>query len=177
MPDETPMALICDANVLIHYYLADKRILRIVVQCIGPVYVPRPILENEVDQMGAEEAESLGLTVLEPEDAYIIQAGTQSGSLSLSRHDKLLLALAKDKGYVCWTSDSLLKRQCEELGIGTCWGLEMMLILCQRGHLSEKEAIRIARKLQQIDSRYITPKVVGEFERKLKEMRPSRPSA
>jgi predicted nucleic acid-binding protein len=170
MPAETPMAFICDANVLIHYYLADKRILRMVVECIGPVYVPSPILENEVDQMDAKEAETLGLIVLVPEDAHIIQAGTYAGPRSLSRPDKLLLTLAKDKRLVCWTSDLPLKRQCEKDGIPTCWGLEMMLILCQRGHLSETEAIRVAEKLQKVDSAYITPRIIGEFERKLKDV-------
>jgi predicted nucleic acid-binding protein len=175
MPDETPTAIICDANVLIHYLEADRRILRMVVECIGPVYVPRPILDDEVEQMNVEEAEALGLTVLEPEDAFLIDAGNQGRPLS--RNDRLIMVLARAKGYICWTSDSLLKKQCEEEGIKTRWGLEMMLLLVQNGHLSESAAIRIARKIHERDRGYITSQIVEEFERKLKEMRPSRPTA
>jgi predicted nucleic acid-binding protein len=175
MPVETPKAIICDANVLIHYYLADKQILKLVVQHVGPVVVPRPVLDDEVDGLDIEEAASLGLTVLEPEDAYIIRAGSQGGPLS--KHDRLILALAKDNGFICWTSDSPLKKQCEKDGISTCWGLEMMLLLFQNGHLSESAAIRIARKIHEMDRGYITLQIVEEFERKLKEMRSSRSTA
>ncbi len=175
MPVETPKAIICDANVLIHYYQADKQILKLVVQHVGPVVVPRPILDDEVDQPDIEEAASLGLTILEPEDAYIIRAGSQGGPLS--RHDRLILALAKDNRFICWTSDFHLKRQCGKNGIDTCWGLEMMLLLFQGGHLSESAAIRIARKIHEMDRRFITLQIVEEFERKLKEMRPLRPMA
>ena len=142
MPDETPKAIICDANVLIH--------------------------------LDIEEAASLGLMVLEPEDAYIIRAGSQGGSLS--KHDRLILALAKDNGFICWTSDSPLKKQCEKDGISAYCGLEMMLLLVQNGHLSESAAIRIARKIHEMDRGYFTPQIVEEFERKLKQMRPPRPT-
>ena len=168
MTDETLIAIICDANVLIHYFLADRRILKLVARHIGPVYVPRSILDDEVDQMDIEEATRLGLRVLDPEDAYIIQIGNQGGPLS--KHDKLLMALAKNKGYICWTSDSCLKKHCEEEGISTYWGLEMMLLLCQKGHLSESAAIRTARKIQRLDSRYITPEIVDQFVQKLRDV-------
>jgi len=145
------------------------------VQHVGPVYVPRPILDDEVDQLDIGDAESLGLTVLEPEDAYIIRAGSQGGSLS--KHDRLILALAKDNGFICWTSDSPLKKPCEKDGISAYWGLEMMLLLFENGHLSEGAAIRTARKIHETDRGYITPQIVEGFERKLKEVRPPRPMA
>jgi len=78
------------------------------------------------------------------------------------------MVLARAKGYICWTSDSLLKRQCEEEGIKTRWGLEMMITLCQRGRLSEEEAIEVAQTIRKKDSSYITQEIVDEFERKLK---------
>lgn len=167
MTDDREVEIICDANVLIHYYMTDKRILKLVSQYIGKVHVPGPILD-EVDQIDIEEAGRLGLTVFEPEDAYIIQAGNQGGPLS--KHDKLLMLLAKDKGYICWTSDSCLKRHCDENGISTCWGLEMMLRLCRRRHLEKSAAIQIARAIQTLDRGFITSAVIYGFERKLKDL-------
>jgi rRNA-processing protein FCF1 len=170
--DETPTGIICDANVLIHYFFADKRILQLVARHIGPVCVPRPIIDDEVDQMDIESATQLGLTIIEADDALILECSTQGGPLS--KHDKLLVALARNNHYICWTSDSCLKRQCEAEGIQTCWGLEMMLRLCKHGHLSPSTALDIARTIGELDKRFITPEIIVEFEHKLRNDRGER---
>lgn len=49
------MLLVVDANVLIDYAKADESVLALVVRHVGPVYVPRDVLD-EVDQVDEDPA-------------------------------------------------------------------------------------------------------------------------
>ncbi len=167
MTAAAPTPIICDANVLIDYFEADKRILTLVVRHAGPILVPSSVLD-EVDQIDVEEAGRLGLMIIEPEDIHVIQSGTQGGPLS--RNDKLIIAIAKDKRYICWTNDSHLRKRCENNGIHVYWGLEMMLRLCQMRCLSKHTAIRTARKIQKNNSAFVSPDIIDQFEFKVKEL-------
>jgi rRNA-processing protein FCF1 len=167
MADDALTLILCDANVLIDYFLAGKWIFKLVARHVGPVHVLSPILD-EVDQIDIKEADRIELTVIEPDDSHIIRSGQQGGPLS--RVDKLLITVAKEKGYICWTSDSRLMRHCKDNGIKACWGLEMMLLLCRKGCLSRSVAVRTAGKLQRKNSRFITQDIINQFEREVKKI-------
>lgn len=58
------MLLLVDANVLIDYASADASVLALAARHIGPIYVPRDVLD-EVEQLDEAECGRLGLVVLD----------------------------------------------------------------------------------------------------------------
>lgn len=156
--------LIVDSCVLIDYASVNPEILRLAARHIGPVIVTVQVLK-EVDGFDETRAGEAGLTVVDLGEDLI--DGIVSDKGGLSDCDKAIFTLAKYEGYRCWTSDSKLKEICEESGIATYWGLELMLILCEKGHLDRDTALSTARGIYLVN-RYIADKVLAEFEAKIK---------
>ena len=165
MTDESAVVIISDANVLIDYYRADKRILPLISKHIGTIIVPRPVFE-EVKQINEMEVEDLGLIIIEPDFSQLKEASIRGGPLSMT--DKLTFIMARDNGFICWTSDAHLRKRCCEGGVQVFWGLEIMLPLCEGGHLSEKAALRVGRRIHEENKLYITEEILERFEKKVR---------
>ena len=157
---------IVDSCVLIDYTSINPQILSLAVQHIGPVIVTAQVLD-EVEAFDETRAVEAGLTVVDPDKNLI--DGAVSDRSGLSDCDKTIFTLAKHEVYICWTNDSKLKEICEESGIAAYWGFEIMLVLCANGHLDRDTALSTARGIYLVN-RYITDKVLADFEAKIELM-------
>jgi rRNA-processing protein FCF1 len=147
-------AAICDANVLIDFVKADEAVLAMIAGYWESVFVPDVVL-SEVQQLSAERAGSLGLTIIETPLSIPDVAG-------LSFPDRACLYFATRNGWVCIANDRRLRNECQRCGIQTVWGLEMLLLLVESGTLAEPRARRVAMKIH-TENTQITKKVMDDF--------------
>ena len=89
------MLLLVDANVLIDYANTDPTVLSLVARHLGPVHVPRDVLD-EVRQLDEEACDRLGLLVVEGTLGQLLEAGAAGGALSFA--DWMCLILARRRG-------------------------------------------------------------------------------
>lgn len=92
-------SLILDANVVIDYCHADENILALSARHLGNVFIPRPILNDEVKELDQKDCERIRLIISDPELDEIIAAGSKRGRLSF--YDRLLLIMAKNRNWKC----------------------------------------------------------------------------
>lgn len=156
---------IIDANVLIDYIEVDASVLTLIADHLGPVNVPRRILQElKRQRMEDTDCDALGLTVITEEMEELVAAAGQKGPLSFQDH--LMLILAKGRGWTAITNDGSLRRALEKEKIPKRWGLEMMLELAAAGRLKRDRAIAIAEQIIASNRRY-APSVLEEFRRKI----------
>lgn len=154
------MLLIVDANVLIDYTNTDLTILALAARHIGPIHVPRVVLD-EVEALDVSTCESLGLVVVDEPLAVLLAASTAGGALSFQDH--VCLSLAKSNAWVCVTNDKPLHRACEREGVTSLWGLRLMIELVARGALDAGQAYAIAADIHESNPRHITPAILERF--------------
>jgi hypothetical protein len=70
--------LVLDACVLIDLFDSDPSIIRTISEHVGPVHVASPVFD-EVEQIDAVTAESLGLKVVDPSVELAMTAAAQRG--------------------------------------------------------------------------------------------------
>lgn len=163
---DRPAAVISDACVLIDYIQVEQtKVLRLVSDHLFPIKLPRPIL-NEVDDLTEDQAEALGMELIEATFSQLQEAAARGGGLS--KADKLCFAIARDNGWGIWTSDKPLHTKCTDAGIPSYWGLEIMLDLCAAGKLDPTIAIETAQKISDVNER-ITPTVLEKFKNRIKQ--------
>ncbi len=160
------MLLVVDANVLIDYAKADESVLALVVRHIGPVFVPRDVLD-EVDQVDEDTCTRLGLQIAEGSLEQLLEAGAGGGGLSFQ--DWMCLILARDNGWVCVTNDGRLRRACEEADVEIRWGLQLMLEVVDAGGLDAETAIEVAEAIGRTN-RWIGASVVEAFVKKVRRV-------
>jgi hypothetical protein len=155
---------IVDANVLIDYVEVDASVLGLIADRLGPVHVPRRILQ-EVKRQRLEDTDcdALGLTVVTEEYEELTAAAAMKGSLSFQDH--LVLIMAQRRGWTAITNDGGLRKVLEREKVPKRWGLEMMLELIHAGHLEHGQAIAIAERIVAENPRY-APSVLVEFRKK-----------
>jgi rRNA-processing protein FCF1 len=156
--------IVSDANVLIDFLITNEEILMTACTTIFDIYVPVPIL-REIKQLSEAKAKKLGLKLFEPTIEQLSQSVSTNPRLSFE--DSLCLQIAKENGWICTTNDKALRKECDKLNVNKMWGLEIMLILNQEGHLSRRDALKVAEKICEINLR-ITKEVVENFNKKLK---------
>lgn len=157
--------MIMDACVLIDYMNGGPELCKLISSHIGPIFVATPILE-EVDSIKSlEELEDLGISPIEPEIEDVFAAEELEGQTSFQ--DNICFLTAKRQGFTCVSNDKNLRRQCMGASIPILWGLELILELTESGGIRKKEASRIARAIQRSNPRYITAKVLSDFETRL----------
>lgn len=152
--------LILDACVLIDYCQADVSVLGLINQHVGVVHVAAPVLA-EVDGLDEGAAVNLGLQIVFPDFELAASAANTPGPLSFE--DRLCLLLAKQKGWTCVTNDATLRRACEADGVAVLWGLEPLALAVEGGDLLAAEAIELAQRIHQANSRYITAAILQRF--------------
>lgn len=156
--------LVVDANVLIDYVGSDRSILGLAAEFIGPIHVPRPVLE-EVEQLDEADCARLGIRLAEASTAQLLEAGAGRGRLSFS--DRLCLVLARDRSWTCVTNDRALRRACADLSVPVLWGLELMLELVSLRGLTAGAALDVAMAIHRSNPRHITAEILERFEWKV----------
>jgi len=154
-------AVITDANILIDYMEAGKKVLSLFAASVEALYVPLPILQ-EVPKMSVYEAKRIGISVLDIELGVLDEASRIKTGCSFN--DNVCFLTARKEGLICATNDKRLRKVCSDAGVDVLWGLQIMLFLVQEGELSNKEAVEIARKIGVINSN-IALELIQEFER------------
>ncbi len=163
MADSSLKGAICDASVLIDYILTEPKILKLFSKHCLQIYVTIATLQ-EVQQILPGQAESLGLLTFEPSINQLQEASKRNGPLSFQ--DRLCFILSRDNNWPCISSDKKLISECDKIGTGAIWGLNLMKVLVEKGHLGKKEAIAIANKIAK-ENPYIPQAILKRFEEKL----------
>lgn len=158
------MLLIVDANVLIDYLKADESILQLAAAHLGTVHVPREIID-EVDQIDDSDCERLGLEIVAANTDQLLEAGSSSGKLSFE--DWVCFILARDNSWTCVSNDLPLHKNCQQAGVSSMWGLELLLELASQKHLSRTRALQVAEKIRQASGKRVTEAIVAEFKQRL----------
>ena len=157
---DRPAAVISDANILIDYIKVERTlVLRLVSEHLFPIKLPRPILD-EVDQLTQDQAEALGMEIIEETIDQLKEAAVRGGALS--HVDKLCFAIARDNQWGIWTSDKPLHAKCKTSGIPVFWGFQLMIELCQIGKLDPAYAIEAAKAIEEMNER-IRSQIVSAF--------------
>jgi predicted nucleic acid-binding protein len=157
--------LLMDANVLIDFCKSDASVLALVSSEIGTVHIPRPLLEEEVEKLHHQDWTALGVVAVEPSLAMAAAAAVRRPGLSF--HDVLCLLVAKEHGWTCVTNDVRLRRECRSERVPVLWGLELLLMLAERGVLSREVAWSIGNAIHEANP-FITAKVLAEFRKRLR---------
>ncbi|MDA3927169.1 MAG: hypothetical protein PF904_21050 [Kiritimatiellae bacterium] len=148
--DRVP-AVISDANVLIDYISVERtKVLRLVAEHLFAIKIPRSILE-EVNDLSEDQAEALGMEVIDGSLIQIQEASYRGGALS--QPDKLCFVIARDNQWAIWTSDKPLHTKCEQENIPVYWGLELMIELTKRELITPEYAIETAERIEQVNQR------------------------
>ncbi|MBU1086971.1 MAG: hypothetical protein KKD05_05560 [Candidatus Omnitrophica bacterium] len=152
--------LICDANILIDYAQANKRIIHLATQNLYEIRVPLPVWA-EVNDLTDQEAKALGIKLAEPTLAQIIEVGQMYGG-QLSEEDNICFVMARDEKAICATNEKTLRKKCKKNGIEIMWGLEWMIELCQIKKLSVDSAEKVARQIAG-NNHTITDDIIARF--------------
>jgi predicted nucleic acid-binding protein len=151
--------LLVDACVLIDFAKTDISVLTLASRHVGEVHVVTPVFE-EVKDIDATMAASLGINLVEPTLEALVQAATERGRLSFQ--DRLCLLVAKSHGYTCVSNDKQLRATCEAEGVSVMWGFEVLALLVERRALSAADAGELAEKIA-ASNRRIAPAVLARF--------------
>lgn len=153
-------SLILDANVGIDYCHADENILALSARHLGNVFIPRPILDDEVKELDQRDCERIGLIIADPELDEVITAGAKRRRLSF--YDRLLLIMARNRNRIGVTNEKCLRAVLIEEGGNALWGLELMRLLVKKKALSSKRAVKVANAIS-MSNKYITSDIVKRF--------------
>ena len=142
--DAPKPGLLLDADVLIDYAHADDGVLGLVARHLARVQV-LSTTRSEVREFRDEDYSRLGITVLVPTaDQEETAAGISSRS---SVNDLRCLVVCRENDWTLATNDRILRKACEEHGVRTRYGLELMLDLVAIGCLPRSRAESVAEKL------------------------------
>lgn len=136
--------LIVDACVLIDFAKADPAILTLVAHHVGEVHVATPVFE-EVEDIDATMATSLGIKIYEPSLEIAAAAATKRGRLSFQ--DRLHVAIATAEGWTCVSNDKQLRAACEAAKVPVLWGFQVLAMLVDARALSAADARTIATSI------------------------------
>ena len=162
-----PRSLILDACVLIDFVEADRSILRVVAESLSPIAIARPVFD-EVQQLDEDEADELGLEIVDIDFALAVQAAAPVGALSFE--DRICVLLATREGWTCVSNDVALRRSCEQENVPVMWGLELLLKVAQAGGVGKKEAETIATTIHAQNPHYVTANILRAFLGKLRKI-------
>lgn len=156
--------LIVDACVLIDFAKADPAILTLVANHVGEVHVATPVFE-EVNDIDATMATSLGIKIYEPTLELAASAAARRGRLSFQ--DRLCLAIATAEGWTCVSNDKQLRAAAREAAeVPVLWGFQVLGMLVDARALSAADAAEIATRIASSNKR-IGADVVSRFLAKL----------
>jgi len=162
----TQSGIISDADVLIDYVQSAPNVLKLISNHAGKLHVAAPVL-REVAQLEEADASKLGIEVIEPTLAQVIEASeVRRNKPALSGPDTICFIMARDNGWACLTNDKSLRRFCLDNKVNCIWGIEIMLHLVSLEKLSAERAYRTACDIQAKNKR-IKSDIIEDFRRKL----------
>lgn len=163
---------IIDACTVIDYQKTEDWVLKLFSQQFGPVYVAEQVLKEEIRHFTSEDCKRLGIAVLRPQLAQVVEAGKWQGPIS--PYDALILILARDNGWTIISGDKALLRQAEIENVKSIRGLRPMIMLVSDGHLSSKKAMAIAASMRTINPGFLSKKVLEDFRKEIRKATTSR---
>lgn len=116
--------------------------------------------------LSRDDCEALGIQVVTATEQQLTEAAAPGRKGPLSFNDRVFVLMARDEKWVCVTNDKSLRAACLKEKLEVRWSLRLMLDLVARDALDPDEAERIARAIAE-ENRFITPKVIEDFCRKL----------
>lgn len=155
---EIERPLILDANVLIDYTKANKKVLSRLTSLVD-VFVP-VLLFDELNNLTEDEALKLGLRIHDTPLEIVGLAVTVSNGTSF--YDKICMFTAQTGGFILVTNDKKLRKECVKDKVDILWGLEIMLFLVEKEKLTRKEAEKTFEKIR-LDNPRITADIAEEF--------------
>lgn len=156
--------VICDANILIDYAKANKKIIGLITKHLYEIWVPLPVW-GEVHDLFDEDAETLGIKISEPSFAQTYEAANMYGG-GLSDEDNMCFIMARDEKAICATNEKPLRKKCLENDIEVLWGLQIIIQLSEIGKIKVDVAKKTGEKIVKMNPR-ITQKVLDDFIAKL----------
>jgi len=156
--------VICDANILIDYAKANKKIIGLITKHLYEIWVPLPVW-GEVHDLFDEDAETLGIKIAEPSLAQTYEAANMYGG-GLSDEDNMCFIVARDEKAICATNEKPLRKKCLENDIEVLWGLQIIIQLSEIGKIKVDVAKKTGEKIVKMNPR-ITQKVLDDFIAKL----------
>lgn len=156
--------VITDANILIDYAKADKKIIKLLVRLFKEVRVPFEIMK-EVNGLSVSQAESFGVVVYYSEpDIYYRAANADNG---ISFQDNICFLDADKFGWSLVTNDRQLRQECEKVSVSVFWGLQVLIIMVKEKLLTRRDALKAGEKIYN-DNPRITREILGDFKKKIK---------
>ena len=158
--------IISDADVLIDYVQSTPNVLKLISRHVGKLHVATPVL-REVSQLDETNAGKLGIEVIEPTLAQIVEANQlRQDKPALSGPDAICFIMARDNGWACLTNDKPLRRFCQDNNVRCIWGIEIMLHLVSSKKLASERAYRTACDIQ-AKNKHIKSKTIEDFKNNL----------
>lgn len=156
---------IIDASVLIDYCINCLSVLTLFSKEIRSIYIPTPIIYEEVSQLTTSKAKKNYLKLIEPEIEQALEA--EAMKIQTSFYDNICFILARDNGYTCITNDKHLKQLCKKRNVPNIWGLEILVILANKSKISNRKPVNIASAIRKSNS-FITNEIIERFKNKIR---------
>jgi len=136
----------------------------LVNQHIGTIHVPYPLLQ-ELKKVHLPKYRRSELDTFHPGPSILEEAllASLAPPRTLSFYDSLCLFLARDSGWICVTNDKALRKVCEEEGIRLLWGLEPLVLLVEKNHLSRDDALKTALIIHEQNPKFIHEGIIENF--------------
>jgi rRNA-processing protein FCF1 len=158
--------IISDVDVLIDYAQSAPNILKLISKHVRKLHVADQVL-REVAQLDEAGSSKLGIEVIEPTLAQIIEANeVRQNKPTLSGPDAICFVMARDNDWACLTNDKSLRRFCLDNKVNCIWGIEIMLHLVSLEKLHAEKAYRIACDIQ-AKNKHIKSETIDDFRNKL----------
>ena len=154
--------LVLDANVLIDYAEADRRLFRWAGRRFGRLVVTRPVL-HEVHQLTAAECAEVGVAVARLTDAQAELASAESRrDRAISVADASCLVVAHEMKMACVTNDRPLRAACHRRGVPVVWGLGLILRLVEAKVIEPAHAATLGRRIHELNP-FVTDKLLRRY--------------
>jgi predicted nucleic acid-binding protein len=168
-----PALFIVDANVLIDFCRTDPTFLALVNRHVGTVHVASVVLDK-VDQLSRQDADRLGLAIVEPDLELAADAALRARTGPLAFDDWVCLLLAQARKWTCVTNDRRLRGECATVGVDVLWGLQLLGALVQKGVLPSRDAVAAAWAIHRTNPRFIPEHLVKKFAASLARAKPAK---
>jgi len=158
--------VITDASVLIDYVKSNKRVLLLLSRLFSEVKIPYEIFK-EVNEITLIDADEYHLDVFYPDSDVLYEAANIQNPLSFQ--DNVCFMEAQRNRWAIITNDRKLKELCESENIQTYWGLQVIVLMVQKGIMTKKMALKTAEKIGSVNT-WISSSVFNDFIRKLENL-------
>lgn len=167
MTNVVPSGLVFDASVLIDYLMVEEQMLQTISLSLASIHVALPLLVEEIDQLSESKARRLGIKIVEPTVAQMMEAERMGAGIGPSYYDLLCLLVARDSCWTCVTAEKALYNKCVSEGVSVWRGFRPLLELVGSGHLLKRSALGFVHEVVRINPR-MSPDVAREFEHMLR---------